>query len=804
MKRAVSILMLLLLPLLLAAQRVSIHAVDSPASVVFRQLIEQTGKNFVYSSDVLQGLRVTISAHNKPLKQVLAEMFRDTGIEFKIKGNNVILKRGKKKRKESRAPREKIRTAPADTLLERESVLREVVVLSRLDGPAVSTSDIGATKLTAEDFLSTPALFGENDVIKTLQLQPGIVAGTDGLAGMNVHGGNADQNLWMLDNVPLYQVNHFAGLFSAFNPEAVRYIDFFKSSIPAKYEGRLSSYLDVRTKSGSREGHHGTIKIGLTSAAFNIDGPIARKTTYSVAMRRSFYELLSIPLVAIMNSSDTNYKTRFHYSFTDLNAKITHRFSADATAFASFYFGNDLLKVGSREIDIFSMNYREESSYGTFHWGNLLAQAGLNYRLRPSLTMELTAAYTHYFSRMKNSWDARENSADSTLYSSSHNSVDVNIHDGILRGDFDWRPNDSNRVRFGGGYTFHSFLPMRADRRYTTGSTGMILRDSTRRYSANEMNLYIEDDLHLGERLRANAGLHLSVFGIDGKTHFGWAPRLSVNYSPAENWAVKGAYARTNQYVYQLTESYLSLPTDQWVPITGDFKPLTADKVSLGGYWQSESDDYAASVEGYFKSMHNLIEYRDEYYLRPPGSPWNSQLCSGKGSAKGLDFYFEKRTGRFTGRVSYSLAWANRTFADKNGGKTFPARFDNRHTINILLNWHVNDKVSLNAAWIGHSGNRITLHTQVWESPHSDYVYSGEEIPLQAPLNNYRLPFYHRLDLACVVKNRRGYWTFSLYNAYCHLNTIGVRRAYDRDNRPVFQKVKLLPVIPSISYTWQF
>lgn len=214
--------------------------------------------------------------------------------------------------------------------------------------------------------------------------------------------------------------------------------------------------------------------------------------------------------------------------------------------------------------------------------------------------------------------------------------------------------------------------------------------------------------------------------------------------------------------------------------------------------------------------MRNLIDYRDEYYLRPPLDMWNAQLCSGKGTAKGIDFKVEKVFGKVTGHIAYSLAWADRTFAEKNGGRTFPAKFDNRHTINVMLNWKINDKVKLNASWTGHSGNRFTLLNQVWDGPtFDDAEWMGGESPLRAEINSYQLPFYHRLDLSCVVNNRHGYWTFSLYNAYCHMNTVAVKRGY-RDvtvttqngvyttSEPVFKRVKLLPVIPSISYTWLF
>lgn len=778
------------------AQNVTIKAENQPASVVFRSIVEQTGKNFIYSSELLEDMRVSIDVADKPLKHALAMMFGGTEIRWRIKGKNIILTRRSKKA--APGPRHNASPALPAANVEIPEKLEEVIVVSRLEAPAVASSEIGAKKLSAREIINAPALLGESDVIKALNMRPGISEGQEGMAGMYVHGGNNDENMYMLDNVPLYQVNHFAGLFSSFNAEAIRYIDFFKSSIPAKYDGRLSSYLDVRTKDGSHEGHHGSFKLGLTSGSFNIDGPIGSRTTYSVALRRSWFDAVSIPLLALANSMDEEEKIRFQYAFMDLNAKVTHRFSNKATGFASIYFGDDLLKAGSstKRVPEFGWYFNDKTD---FHWGNFVAQTGLNYRFSTALTAEFTAAFTRYFSSQKCDWLTKElsnNPTETRSISKAHN----NINDIILRADWSWEPNDNNHVRFGCNYILHSFLPTRTERIYTTIST----RDSTQRYTANEANAYIEDDWRLSEKLRMNAGLHLSVFGIDGKANFGFGPRLSLSYRLNDNMAVKAAYARTNQYVHQLSQTYLSLPTDQWVPVTGKFKPQSADKVSIGAYWQSDNKVFAASAEGYYKLMHNLVEYRDEYYLQPPVGTWDAQLCSGKGSAKGVDLTLEKLYGKLTGHISYSLAWTDRTFPDKNGGLPYPARFDHRHTIKILINWNINDKVSLNAGWTGHSGNRFTLLPQVWESPGFGNSYFRDDQPLKTQLNNYRLPFYHRLDLSATVRNKRGYWTFGIFNAYCHMNTVAIVRSYNNTSRPVFQKVKLLPIIPSISYTWQF
>ena len=348
MKRII-FLILAAVALSAAAQNVTVSAVDRPAAEVFRSIVGQTGMNFVYSSDLLAGVKVTVDVKDKPLRKALDIIFKDTGIEYKIKGRSVVLKKkraAKEKPRPVNAPKFEVATPSAD----KSTLLEEIVVVSRLESPAVETAEIGARKMTEAQIRNTPVLFGENDVIKALQTQPGVAEGTEGMAGMYVHGGNADENLYMLDNVPLYQVNHFGGLFSAFNSDIIRYVDFFKSSFPAKYDGRLSSFVDVRTRNGSSDGHHGSARIGLTSGAFNISGPIGSRTSYLVGLRRSWFDVLSVPALALINSGEQE-EIRFHYYFMDLNAKVSHRFSDKATGFVSVYFGDDYLKTGSKAKD---------------------------------------------------------------------------------------------------------------------------------------------------------------------------------------------------------------------------------------------------------------------------------------------------------------------------------------------------------------------------------------------------------------------------------------------------------------------
>lgn len=849
------------------ARNVSVHVTDAAADRVFADMVRQTGMNFVYPAGLLDGLTISVSADDEPMDQVLRRMFDGTDIKYRIKGNNVVLARIRQAAAVRRqvTVRGFVRAAgsaevlagavvtavpggstsanvngfysltlPAGTislhvsypgydsvvtadfrigadtrrdfLLAAARELDEVeVVATRNGGIALESADLGHYNLSTSSIDNVPGLLGESDMVKALQMQPGVTSGMEGLAGMHVHGGSADENLYMLDNIPLYQVNHLAGLFSAFNTSAIRNVDFYKSSFPARYDGRLSSFTDVHTRDGSLSAHHGSLRIGNTAASLGIDGPIrSGRTSYLLSVRRTWHELVALPILAMVNA-DEEEKTDFGYMFMDVNAKINHHFSDRSRAYIMFYYGYDRLHGGSEGTFTFNDGGWYDKDDTRLRWGNTVLSAGWNYILSPKIFGEFTAAYSRYGSSMANDMLDRQ-MKDGEIQSSSHSVIksDNNITDWIFRTDFDWRPDAGHRVGLGASYTRHSFLPSRATRMLSTDNFHSEVTDSAWTYGADEFNVYAGDDWTVNDRVRVSAGLHFSLFGIDGMLHSGISPRLSVRYAPSSLWAIKGGYSRAVQYVHQLTQSFISLPSDQWVPVTGSFKPQSCDKLSAGLYHLSANGRWSLEIEGFYKWMHNLIEYVDEYYLVSPKSVWDSRLTAGRGSARGMDIKLTKATGRLTGHIGYSLLWADRTFAGKNGGRKYPARFDNRHKITLLINWKASSKWEINALWTGMTGNRVTLPTQMWNAPgfYNDYGY---EVPLRSEINNYRLPFYHRLDLNFRRNTRHGYWNFGFYNAYCHMNAVGVRRGtvYPGERR-VFQQIHLLPLILSISYTWQF
>ena len=795
------------------SQRVTIVADRQPGAKVFREIMQQTGMNFIYSSEILKDLNVTVKAYQQPLKKVLDEIFMETDITYKIKGKNVILKKEKKKRKGSQKRKTEIKKISYDTVVPK--ILNEIVVYPADSN--VETIEMGFERLSAEEIKNTPVLFGESDIIRTLHTLPGVNEGVEGMAGMYVDGGNLDENLYILDGIPMYQANHFGGLFSPFNTDILQSVDFYKTSIPAKFNGRLSSYTDVKLKSGNRKGHHGSAKIGLTSGAFNISGPIGSKTSYLVGIRRSWYDILTLPLLAVINSTQKDSKTQFNYYFTDLNFKLMHDFSSRCSGFLAFYYGNDHLNLRNKEY----VRYYETTKYNRTKadliWGNLVVQSGMNYKFSSTLSSEFNLAFNNNFSKVKGRSEKWRFKDDNLIEEKNKITSRNNIKDLIVKANWQWIPTDGIRVEFGTGYVFHSFLPNRVSKDYEFNESITFFNDTTKYVTGNEADLYLSLNWKINSKFGIDIGINGSMFNLQRKTYWNPSPRASFNYTPILNFGLKGAFSHTVQYIHQLTRSYLALPTDQWVPVNGIFKPATADKIALGAYWISNNRTYEISLEGYYKKMNNLIEYKDEYYLYPPLEMWSGQLTEGSGRAKGIDFKVEKKVGNITGYLSYSLAWSDRLFKDKNGGKRYPSRFDNRHTINIVANWKINERISFNASWVGHSGNRFTFMEQSYDDPFSGSIYPPDwGLPVKSELNSYSLPFYHRLDLACNVRNKHGFWNFSLYNAYCHMNTVAIVRSCDFNNdiyfdhpesfgtKPVFKKLKLFPIIPSVSYTWEF
>lgn len=860
---------------------------------ILDEIQKQTGITFSYESSLLSGLqKTTFRADDEALTDCLTRLFANLPVVYKMTGNVVVLKRKPKQVTVSGFVRDKRSaesligasvyeahsrvgtasnnfgffslTLPPGNItirssyigytshqhilngLERDTVLtielepsaslQEVVITGQSnDKQSVLSTQMGALEINQQTIRSTPVMFGEADIIKTLQLTPGVSAGTEGTAGMYVRGGNVDENLFLIDGNPVYQINHIGGIFSAFNPEAISGMDFFKSGFPSRYGGRLSSVVDVHTKEGNMKEYHGSASIGLISGNLNFEGPIIKdRTSFNIGLRRTWLDVLSAPAVAIANKITKKDGTRLRarYAFHDLNLKVNHIFNDRSRMYLSLYNGNDVLKGGSTDFpDQDSDNNYNYDSDVSLRWGNIMATAGWTYVFNNRLFGKVSGVFTRYHSRLRNTeHDVVGNEGDED-YSDSfrENETNTGITDFGLRTSFDYLPASAHHIRFGGDYLVHRFHPeynrsvAYEKNEETSVEIGQEFANDL--LWGHEAGVYAEDDWTLSSAVRLNAGLRFGLFNVQGKTYTGLEPRVSLRWLLDDNLSFKASYSRMNQYVHLISNSFISLPTDAWMPVTRKLKPLISDQISAGFYYNLNKE-YNFSVEGYYKTLDNLLEYRDGHTFTPSFVNWEDKLTAGEGRSYGAEFMVRKETGRTTGWVGYGLSWSDRQFDELNQGARYPARFDNRHKLNIVVMHKISPKVELSAAWSYASGNHVTLSLENYYengtgSPTNNdnrYMGASESIDYYEGRNNYQLPAYHRLDLGIKIyrpkkKGRMGIWTVSIYNVYSRMNPFMIYKSdktvpdpgssYGK-NVPVFKTIGIMPIIPSISYTYKF
>lgn len=674
---------------------------------------------------------------------------------------------------------------------------------------------------------SIPTLFGEPDIIKALQLQPGVSAGTEGFAGMFVRGGENDENMFLIDGTPVYQMNHLGGLFSAYNADAIDRMAFYKTAFPARYGGRLSSVTDISMKSGNYERWNRSLTIGLTSANISLSGPIVKeKTSMFIAVRRSWLELVSIPLLSIMNASkkDSGEKTIAGYNFTDFNIKISQKLNRFGSLSLLGYYGHDRAKMGEHNFsndkasDANPYFHKNESRIG---WGNLLGSLKWDLPITSSLKYSMKASYTRYLSDFKQTIETnsgKENES-SHEYFYSHAETQNAINDFSINADLTFAPSGRIILRGGVQYTNHLFSPEKEAREST--SLPAYGKKASSDIIANEWNGYVEGDIQASDRLRFNLGVRGSFFRVEGKQYQVIEPRVSTVFRLSPIISLKAGYAKMSQFVQQVSDNYISLPTDYWLPITANFSPLISDQVSAGIYLAPD-ERYTFSIEGYYKKMRNLLEYKDNY-KELSGTSWENKLTCGNGRAYGADFQAEADFGKIHGFIGYGLMWSDRLFEDLNGGKRFPSKYDNRHKLTLSASWSLSKRIELNGGWTFMTGNRATLSLENYLYPNGfptdivpTYPNKDEEMPnFYEGKNNVRLPAYHRLDLGVNIyrrlkRGRTGIWNVSLYNAYSRMNPIMIIKDNQKQTTdgtrlyPRFRKFSLFPVIPSVSYTYKF
>lgn len=664
----------------------------------------------------------------------------------------------------------------------------EVVVKAIRKAAIQNRTQMSSIDLPIETIKSLPRFLGEADIMKAIQLLPGVQSGNEGQSGIYVRGGGPDQNLILLDGVPVYNVSHLFGFFSVFNADAVKSVELIKGGFPARYGGRLSSVLDIQMKEGNKKELHGEAGIGLVASRLTLEGPFkkGKESSFMISGRRTYIDILSQPII---QKQTNGIKTG--YFFYDLNAKINLKLGNKDHLYISGYLGKDKFYLKEKESE-YTFDNR-------LFWGNITAVARWNHLFTNKIFGNLTAHISKYDFEVKSEEKSRTNNDDffRLRYFSG-------IRDYSFKYDVDFIPNPNHFVKLGTGVTFHQYKPGAIQSKVGSGSGGGIdtlLKD--RFINATETDTYIEDDIRITPKLKTNVGLHFTSFTVDGKTFTSLQPRISARYLINSNLSIKASYAQMNQYIHLLTNSGLGLPTDLWVPVTQKVPPQLSRQVAAGLAY-SLNDKYEFSVEGYYKTMHNVIEYAEGASYVDPTSSWENKVEIGNAKSYGAEFFIQRKKGRTTGLLGYTLSWTNRQFDNINFGKTFPYRYDRRHDFKVAVVHQVSKKIELSADWVYGTGQAISL-------PAEKYIdANGNQVQVFKERNSYRMPANHRLDLSISFnkQNRKSMrsWVFSVYNVYNRKNPFYIYLG-EKDNAPdtpVFKQVSLFPILPSISYQLKF
>jgi hypothetical protein len=662
-----------------------------------------------------------------------------------------------------------------------DNTITDVVITSNKQPDIVHSSQMSAVDLSIQSIKSLPAFLGEVDIMKAIQLLPGIQAGSEGSTGLYVRGGGADENLILLDGVPVYNASHLFGFMSVFNADAVKNVSVIKGGFPARYGGRLSSVIDINMKEGDKNNYHGEGGIGLLASRLTLEGPIQKgKSSFIVSGRRTYADLFS----GLFTPGDS----KVGYYFYDLNGKVNFTLGSKDHVYISGYFGNDKFYTKPKG----SAKNNPSIYNSSLLWGNITAVARWNHEFGPKLFGNLTVYYSQY----KFNLSSGTKTTEQNIVSEYLTRLSSGIKDKAVKYDIEFFPNPAHNIKVGIGAIAHRYEPSAQHTRITSTTSPADTTIGDKPINAGEYDAYIEDDIKISYRLKANIGLHYTAFNVNSKIHNSLQPRLSARYLVNENMSIKASYAQMNQFVHLLTNAGVGLPTDLWVPVTDRIPAELAHQVAAGVAYTSKAG-FEISVEGYYKTLKNVLEYKDGAGFVSNTTNWQEKVVLGKGNSYGMELFVQKKQGRLTGMLGYTLSWTNRTFDELNNGKTFPYHYDRRHDFKVAAVYSLTPKIEVSAEWVYGTGNAITI-------PVTAYASLGDErISVYGNRNDYRMPSYHRGDISIkFMKKKKCYeraWIFSVYNVYNRRNPFYIYRDVNE-----FKQMSIFPILPSITYQFKF
>lgn len=660
--------------------------------------------------------------------------------------------------------------------------LQEVQVVASstdADGADVKISPLSRLTLTPAQLRTMPVIGGERDVLKAIQLLPGVKRGGEGQTGFNVRGGGPDQNLVVLDEAVVYNVSHLLGFLSVFNDDALKDVTLYTGGFPAQYGGRISSVLDIRTREGNMQEFHGAGGVGLLTSRLTLEGPLAKdKVSFLVSGRRSYIDKVYSAV-----------GQKMPYYFYDFNAKLNWRIGPKDRLYYSAYYGDDVLKDGKDKegASIFNFTSRLGNTTHTLRWNHLYSD-------------KLFANYSLIHTRFR--YEVASALQSNSLYVSSR------IGDWAAKLDHDYYLNPDVQIRFGAQATLHRFRPNAAIIQASDLNNLDVNKKATL-INPTETALYGAVEQQIGPRLHLGYGLRLSGLHTQGAAYVNPEPRLNAAWSLDENSAVKVGVARMTQYVHLVSSSSMALPTDLWYPVTKQIKPLQSNQATIGYHRTVPQWKTTFSAEGYYKTMNNLIEYREGAVLILNDN-YENELVTGKGKAWGVELLARRTAGRLTGWVGYTLSWANRTFPDLNGGKTYYAKYDRRHDLSVVTSYELSKKFTVSGVWTYATGQRLTGLTGYFLMPQP--AYTGiDPLSIYSEKNVFKFSASHRLDLSITwhphperQSRWKGEWQFGAYNVYNRAQPYKVRVVPKGGGGYKYEQVGLFGFLPFFSYNFSF
>lgn len=689
----------------------------------------------------------------------------------------------------------------------------EVVIKGQKKDENTKSSRMSTVEIPIAQVKELPALMGEVDIIKIIQLMPGVQSGSEGNAGLYVRGGGPDQNLVLLDEAVVYNASHLFGFLSVFNADAVKGMELIKGGMPAKYGGRLAAVLDISMKEGNKKKFEMEGGVGVINSRLTLQGPLVKdKGSFIVSGRFAYAGLLGGAIADLAtddNSDNGSFFAGASYYFFDVNAKLNYMLGPKDRVFASGYFGRDVF--GFKSKDGFSANIA---------WGNGTGSLRWNHIFTPKLFMNTSLIFSDY----QFEFGAGQDEFDLTLQSG--------IRDYNLKLDLNWLPDVRHNVQFGGNYIYHTFTPSSISAR--TGDTELDL-GGVIKYHAHEAAIYIQDDWDISDRFKINVGIRGSMFAHTGpfdrygtneigqvvdttkykalenvKTYAYAEPRISGRAMLGKHNSIKASYTMNYQYIHLASLASISFPTDLWMPSTDKVKPQEGHQWALGYFHNFLDDKLEVSVEGYYKTMKNLIEYKDGF---SPDQNINNNVDNnfvfGKGNSYGAEFFIRKNGKRFNGWIGYTLAWTNRKFDDLNRGNWFPATYDRRHDLSIVGSYKINDQWSVSAIFVYGTGSAMTV-------PAARYFANGNIVTEYGDRNAFRMPDYHRMDIGATFKPKqkkprrfRSTWNFGIYNVYSRQNPYFIyfaTKTSEEDQSITIEarQVSVFPILPSVTWNFKF